>query len=131
MRWRMFRSCASSIGCCDHRHFQKNSDSTFLYYPCDKLVYCNRVPQFFPVNNFVHRIHLIWISGLISSGAFFQNKFNYKRRYQHPSEGTNRTLPGPVFFSKMKYSVSNKIVGQLFVCLCFVGLVTTSLNRFS
>ena len=28
------------------------------------------------------------------------------------------------------YSVSNKIVGQLFVCLSVVGLVVTSSNRF-
>ena len=33
-------------------------------------------------------------------------------------------------FSNGKYSVSNKIVGQLFLCLSFVGLVATSLNRF-
>ena len=35
--------------------------------------------------------------------------------------GSNMT--GPVFFSNGKYSVSQKIVGSLFVCLWFVGLV--------
>ena len=35
-----------------------------------------------------------------------------------------------LFFLNGNYSVSNKIVGLLFVCLSVVGLVVTSLNHF-
>ena len=35
-------------------------------YPCNKQGYCNRVLDFFPVNNFVHRMTEIWSSPNVS-----------------------------------------------------------------
>ena len=43
-------------------------------------------------------------------------------------EGSNRTCT--FLFSNVSYSVSNKIVGQLFLCLSVVGLVHKSWNPF-
>ena len=34
------------------------------------------------------------------------------------------------FFSNGKYSVSNEVLGKLFVCLSFFGLIVISWNRF-
>ena len=103
--------------------------SCLSYYPCDKRGYCNRELETFPANYFVYRTH--WTSRLIAT--FFHNALKFSSvRGQDSLVVTN--MPGTAkdlfLFSNGKCSVSNKIVGQLFVCICVVGLLVTSLNYF-
>ena len=106
----------------------------FHLYPCDKQGYCNRLLDSFPINRFVHRTRpesslVTFFHNLVKFLSVFGRFSPQLTNVPGTAKVRSSNLTRACFFSNWK-SVSNKFVGQLFVCLSVVGLVVTSWNFF-